>query len=274
MMTDGCGFMNLSALTQIAKVLKVPCPSGVQGRIAGGKGLWILHPDARHHNCDDPPAIWIRDSQNKIKLPPRETWDRFHLIFDLVRVQRLTVPSSLYMQTIQNMAENGVPHEFFVKLLEDGLLNEISPLAAWEGSNARTTLAKAIEKAGGISGSRLGRLAGHQARLYGYIRDEAAVEDVSPTPNVMDDDDDGMDCGLIERDSASGLPVTLYESTRELLQAGFSPLDSPLLREKLRSIVKIVTDSYMEQYHIPVASSAEAFIVPGNDLSSYFALES
>ena len=201
--------------------------------------------------------IWIRDSQYKIKLGPPVGWDRSHRIFDLVRLQRLTVPSSLYMQTIMNMSYNGVEDKVFSKLLEDGLRREIDPLITWTGQHASARLAKAVENAGGLMGTRLGRLVGSEARVYNYIRDEDKQDD----PDLSDDE--GENKKLIERHVLSGFPISLHESTRELLQAGFHPLTSSIVREKMKNIVKVVMDQYMEQYHITVPQSVEAFIVPG-----------
>ncbi|KAA1474045.1 hypothetical protein DENSPDRAFT_882495 [Dentipellis sp. KUC8613] len=88
-MTDGCGFMNGAALIHIAQHLQLPTwPTTVQGRIAGAKGVWLLHPTDRLSTA--PPRIWIRDSQNKIKLPAPAALDRAHLIFDLVGPARLS----------------------------------------------------------------------------------------------------------------------------------------------------------------------------------------
>ncbi|KAH8119803.1 RNA dependent RNA polymerase-domain-containing protein [Phellopilus nigrolimitatus] len=253
MMTDGCGFINQSALAEMARLMNTYCSTAVQGRIAGAKGLWLLHPDLQHRSLDEPPKIWVRDSQLKVKHVPTAQWERSHRIFDLVRIQRLTVPSSLYMQTIQNMSYNGVKDEVFVDLLEVGLKKEIDALTSWDGPNARTRLAKAVEDAGGVTGSRLSRLSGHDARMFGFIRDEKFGA-------IVDDDEEEK--GLIERDFNSGQPISLYELVREMLQAGFTPLRNHFLREELKQIVKNVTNAYLEQYHIPIERSAEAFIVP------------
>lgn len=256
MMTDGCGFINLAALVRIARIMESTCPVVVQGRLAGSKGIWLLHPDHSHSDQDEPPMIWIRDSQYKVKLDDPRKWDRSHLIFDLVRLPRLTIPSSLYMQTIVNMSHNGVKDAIFGDLLEAGLSAEIDPLTDWKSPHTGARLAKAIENAGGLMGARLARLAGAEARVYNYIRDEDKYND-------LDENDGDGDKALIERQGAGGLPASLYESTRELLQAGFLPISTPIVREKIKHIVKLVIDQYMEQYHITVQRSAEAFIVPG-----------
>lgn len=255
-MTDGCGFINNAALVLIAVILNSSFPPAVQGRLAGCKGIWLLHPDPSHRVPDEPPMIWIRDSQYKVQLGDPREWDRSHLIFDLVRLRRVTIPSSLYMQTIVNMSYNGVEDAVFDELLEDGLRREIDPLISWSGPHSQAHLAKAVENAGGLMGSRLSRLAGTEARVYNYIRDEDKEVD-------FDENDDDEERSLIERQGGGSFPVSLYESTRELLQAGFHPVTSSIVREKMKHIVKLVMEQYMDQYHISVPQSAEAFIVPG-----------
>ncbi|KAL5519334.1 hypothetical protein ACEPAH_1017 [Sanghuangporus vaninii] len=250
-MTDGCGWINLSALKQIAAVTNSTVPVVVQGRIAGAKGLWVLHPSPKHRSDTEPPKIWIRRSQLKIKLPRKEDWERALRIFDLVRLPRLTVPSGLNMQTIMNMSHNGVQDKVFVNLMDEGLKKEIEPLTKWDGDNACLLLARAVEEAGGVMSSRRSRAAGGEARLYNFVRDEAD-----------DDDDPGTNVGLVERDPISGCPATLYESAYDMLIAGFNPLQNLVLREKLKYILKEAIKSYMEKFHIPVISSAEAFIAP------------
>lgn len=195
--------------------------------------------------------IWIRKSQLKVKHGDKTRWDRSLLIFDIVRLTRLTVPSSLYMQTILNMSYNGVKTEVFETVLEKGLTEEIGTLMEWKGSNAQAKLIEAVERIGGLRGARLSRSAGADARLYGYIFDE--VE--------RDEEDDGN--SLVDRDPNSGRPITQYESTREMLLAGFSPFESPVLRDKLRHILSDVVNNFLEMFRLPVALSVEAFIIPG-----------
>jgi RNA-dependent RNA polymerase len=67
--TDGCGFISGAGLTSIMRVMRYPArPTAVQGRIAGAKGMWVLHPDPGHQVADGQPRIWICDSQNKNKI--------------------------------------------------------------------------------------------------------------------------------------------------------------------------------------------------------------
>ncbi|EJD03544.1 uncharacterized protein FOMMEDRAFT_154620 [Fomitiporia mediterranea MF3/22] len=254
-MTDGCGLINLSALKLIAEITGQACPVVVQGRIAGAKGLWILHPDPEHRKDDEPPKIWIRASQLKIKLGSKETWDRSLRIFDLVRLPRLTVPSSLNFQTIINMSYNGVKDKVFENLMETGLKKEIEALTKWDADNACLLLAKAVQEAGGIMGSRRSRGAGADARLHNYVPDE----DEDAEENKI------TSGGLVERDPISGCPLSLYESTYEMLRAGFTPLKCPVLREKLKNVLTQTVKAYQDNYHVPVPRSAEAFIAPDPD---------
>ena len=104
--------------------------------------------------------------------------------------------------------------------------------------------------------------------LYGHLKDEREEADT--------DEDNTESNTLITRDPHSGYPSSLYEQTRELLQAGFSPLELPLLREKLYYILVSVYRAYfpigpptqlsLERFHIPIEMSAGAFIAPGRDV--------
>jgi RNA-dependent RNA polymerase len=58
-MTDGCGFLNCAALKAIQQEMGWETfPVHVQARIAGAKGLFLLHPE--HLNSNEQPQIWMR----------------------------------------------------------------------------------------------------------------------------------------------------------------------------------------------------------------------
>ena len=156
------------------------------------------------------------------------------------------------MQTVMCMSYNGVKDKVFVNLMDKGLKKEIDPSTKWEGDNACVLLAKAVEEAGGLMASRRTRGAGGEARLFSFVRDEAD-----------DDDDSGTSGGLVERDPISGCPASLFESTHDMLVAGFNPSHNVIPRNKLKYILKEGKKSCTEKFH----SSEEAFIVPGIDLA-------
>ena len=249
-LTDGCGFMNGAALTLIARHLGLASrPTAVQGRVAGSKGLWILHPE--HRSATDLPRIWIRASQRKVQLPPMGK-DSAHVIFDLVaQSNSITFPSRLNKQLLINLSENGVGAQVFEELLREGLTKIFTSLTQWDDIGAMPLLWSNVNNLGGVTRSRLQKVARGLARAIGLAKrfdmDREDAEDDD------DDDDSEMDPGS----------KSLHQTVLDLIQAGFSPKSSPLLYEKMRWVLKQAMEHFLEKYHIEVPQSAEGFIVPG-----------
>ena len=246
-LTDGCGFMNGAALTLIARHLGLASrPTAVQGRVAGSKGLWILHPE--HRSATDSPRIWIRDSQRKVRLPSLGK-DSAHVIFDLVaQSNNITFPSRLNRQLTVNLAENGVNAQVFEDLLRDGLTEIFATLTQWDGAGAMPLLWSNVNNFGGVSRTRLQKVARGLARAIGLAK------------RFDMDREDAEDEEESEMDVES---MSLHQKVLELIQAGFNPQSSQLLYENMRHVLKSAMDQYIEKYHIEVPQSAEAFIVPG-----------
>ncbi|KAF7790007.1 hypothetical protein EIP86_000955 [Pleurotus ostreatoroseus] len=262
--TDGCGYMNGAALMAIGKHMSYTSrPTVVQGRFLGSKGVWMLHPEDRDPAA--PPRVWVRDSQLKIHHITGDNWTpdnlrtlhRAHLIFDLLASPRMTLPARLNRLSILNLAHNGVPNEIFVRLMDEGLRDEVNALRRWEGERAMESLWTAVDIACGVTSSRLQRLAAGLQRALGLAGretdDRASESELSDHSSVATED---LSAGL---DLA---PVTLGETVVEKLQAGFSPLRDLQLCEDLRQVIKNTLESYIKEYHIGVPQSAEAFIVP------------
>lgn len=162
LMTDGCGFLNHTALHIIVKYLGYEnLPAGVQGRLDGSKGFWILHPTDQSAQ----PRIWIRESQNKIK---NSTFDRAHRIFDLLAPSRPSASIVLTAQSIMNVFANGIRATTLIRMMEDGLENEIGPLLEWNKPHAMVFLWDAINKLGNVSGSRTQRVSVAVNRAMGF----------------------------------------------------------------------------------------------------------
>ncbi|EGO19098.1 hypothetical protein SERLADRAFT_352904 [Serpula lacrymans var. lacrymans S7.9] len=258
-MTDGCGFINGAGLTQIMRIMEYPNrPTAVQGRIAGSKGMWVLHPDPSEQFADGPPKIWIRPSQDKIKLPPLALVDRAHLIFDLLAPSRTTIPSRISAQTIVNLSFNGVPNEVITSLMKEGLGEEVKSLTEWNGPDAMVSVWRAVERAGHVVHSRLRKRAAGQARALGLGRDRSEKD-------AEQDSDD--DFGKEEASSPlspgyDGQPSSVYESAMTLIQAGFHPINLQPLFDKLKIILTMVINQYVSSFHMPVQESADAYIIP------------
>lgn len=263
-LTDGCGFINGAALTQIMRLMKYDSrPTAVQGRIGGSKGMWVLHPDPLEQAADGPAKIWIRPSQTKIKLGKASELGRAQRIFDLLAPSKVTGPSRLSSQTLINLSHNGIDHQVLKDLMALGLREEIQPFIDWTQPHSMILVWKAVERAGSVVVSRLRRLLKGQARALG-LGQLHPLDDQGQEDEEGDGDSDHLQpLTDIGHKKFSGQPVTLHETVLELLQSGFHPLKLDLLFQKLESIITLVLDDYVEKFHIPVQESCEAYIIPG-----------
>ncbi|KAG9313859.1 RNA dependent RNA polymerase-domain-containing protein [Chiua virens] len=260
-LTDGCGFINGAALTQIMRVMKYGSrPTAVQGRIGGSKGMWVLHPDPLEQVSDGPAKIWTRPSQTKIKLGSSFHLGHSQRIFDLLAPSRVTGPSRLSSQTLINLSYNGIEHGMLKELMAMGLKEEIQSFIDWTQPQSMVMVWNAVEKAGHITVTRLRRMLGGQARALGL--GQLRPSDDQGQEEEEDDTDHVQLLADIGHRKFSGQPVTLHETVLELLQAGFHPLRLDYLFQKLESIIGLVLDDYVEKFHIPVKESCEAYIIP------------
>lgn len=197
--TDGCGFINRAALMEITKRFTYQSmPTAIQGRVMNAKGLWVLHP----YDDYDEPRIWVRDSQNKIKL---SYLDRTHRILDLLAPSLYSSSAPLTEQSILNLDFNGIPHTLLTNLLERGLRSEVEPLMEWDQPNAMIHLWNAINQLGRVTSARgqrlaasLGRALGLAARDWGReavelvnANNPGAIEDVWSTSAPTRDEHSG-----------------------------------------------------------------------------------
>ncbi|KII94231.1 hypothetical protein PLICRDRAFT_675257 [Plicaturopsis crispa FD-325 SS-3] len=259
-MTDGCGFINLSGLEAIKQFFRYNLrPTAVQGRIAGSKGLWTLHPDDR--DTKNPPRIWIRSSQRKIQFSPAVKNYRSHKIFNFLAPDRVTEPARSSRQSIINMAHNCVPHGAFIDLMRLTMAEEAKKFMEMRPSvAAQTVLLDAVDKAGHVVGARLQRQSKGLARAYGLAGRDFGNDDLGP-----DDEEDSAEDGVTDipgRSDYNKAPRSIYEAAYEMLQSGFNHQYSPLLYTKLQLILKYILDSYVNEYHITLPESAEAFCIP------------
>ncbi|KAI0033844.1 RNA dependent RNA polymerase-domain-containing protein [Vararia minispora EC-137] len=257
-MTDGGGFLNGAAATLIAERMHLASrPTAIQGRIAGSKGVWVLHPEDKL--ITEPPRIWIRASQQKIALSDLAAPDaRCHRIFDLVQPSRVTTPARLSMQLILNMSHNGVPDDVFIKLLDASLREETTVFTDWSGPYAMPLLWAAVGRAGNIPAVRLQRLLPTGAARAMGIASRFDMERTADGAAA-----DVFDQSESQTDAPSGRsgPDTLHETVMELIQAGFRPDESSYLHQKLRYVLDLVIQGVVGKYRIPVARSAEAYVI-------------
>jgi len=189
-MTDGCGFINRAAAINIRRKLNLAYrPTAVQARIKGAKGLFIIHPT----DTDPEPKIWIRKSQDKMMyLYPL---DRGHRILDLLTISRYSPPITLSRQSILNLSHNGIPDETLIELLTKGLMDEVKPLMDWSSPQAMISLWYAINRIGGVTGSRTQRQVAGKSRAIGLQGREWGHADVG----MGDDNADTQDLEVATR---------------------------------------------------------------------------
>ncbi|KAJ7696807.1 RNA dependent RNA polymerase-domain-containing protein [Mycena rosella] len=255
-MTDGCGFINRAAALKISARLKYERPPvAYQGRIAGSKGMWIIHPSDESPE----PRIWIRSSQRKIVLGRLL---RAHRIFDLLAVSRPSPSLHLSAQAIVILANNGVPAQVFCALQEQGLKDLIAPLLDWHRPHATAYLWDAINVTGNVKRSRLQRLAAGASRALGFEKRAKFGDDDKMEESNGDLDSDLRDLPHTGRCAFSGVPLSVAELAMDLLQAGFDPRELPLLGTKIGYFVKATMEAFLAKYRIPLATSLEAYIIP------------
>lgn len=225
----------------------------------------VLHPDA--NNPQDPPTVWIRDSQSKIQYTS-SLEDPAWYTLDVLRSSRLTTPANLSGETIINMAENGVDSQVFTSLMKLSIQARVLELLNWEGPNGNLKLWDRVACEGSVFSARFSRLLPGIARVLGQIRDDRQEE-------WRDEDGlDQLDAAEQEHsvawwaDPISGSPSSLEETVMRLLDAGFSPDKLQVLREKLKKVIKSVIDTYRTKFHIQVAESCCAFVIPGEWFTS------
>ncbi|KAJ6598976.1 RNA dependent RNA polymerase-domain-containing protein [Mycena vulgaris] len=256
-MTDGAGLINKAGLRLIYNRVEMDTwPTAIQCRVVGAKGLLVMHPT----DVDETPRIWLRPSQIKVK---HRSWEDPTLrTIDLLRSSSVKTQCRLSVEMIINLAENGVPSKAFTKLVEDAMVNLVTPLITWEGQDAMEMLWCAVARTGGVMSSRLARKELVLARVKGY-------SDRDTTGDLEHDGEEEETNGQATStawwvDEVSGCPSSLEETAMYLLDAGFTPENCSVLRSKLAIIVKGCVDRYIESYRIdlPVGMSAMAFLIP------------
>ncbi|KAK0187044.1 hypothetical protein F5146DRAFT_1141906 [Armillaria mellea] len=112
-----------------------------EGRIAGRKGLWIIHPS----DFDDEHKIWTQPSQRKINY---EQLDYSHCILDIISFGYPSSSSTLSAQSNLNLSFNGAPNAILVELLKEGLAKTVDPPIEKKGRFSDVSLWTAVNQAG------------------------------------------------------------------------------------------------------------------------------
>ncbi|KAJ7693978.1 RNA dependent RNA polymerase-domain-containing protein [Mycena rosella] len=240
-MTDGCGISNLAFNLKLHKDFNLDStPCAVQIRHGGRKGMLLVSPDS---SGDKPKVAFRKPSQVKIEYSEEAQAHPANATVDILRFSRTKTPARIS------------PEDAYIAQGVDELLSW-----AKEGGKDKpedmVLLWSAVEKSEGVYFARRVREAEGEARFRGL------GERFADTQEEDDDEEpDSFDKVIHERSSAwwpdyiSGCPSSLAETVMALLDAGFTPQSLPVLRDKLKQIVRTKIKYRSEQ-------SASAFVVP------------
>lgn len=257
-MTDGAGSINRYCLRELRHRYDwEEKPTAIQVRLFGAKGLLVENTDTT-----ESPSVILTPSQMKIQYPTHLDPDPAHLIIDLLRSSHSKAPCRLSVETIINLAENGVPKSAFLELLRQGLIELVEPLLDWESPMAMRKLWCNVRKLGGIMAARRAREDAGLARVKGYSEWEAEEVEADDEDGFKQLDSVKQGSSAWWNDEISGCPSSLEETVMYLIDAGFTPQTCPVLRSKLEKIVKSSVKNYIKAYRIDVPMSASAFLVP------------
>lgn len=215
---------------------------------------------------------WVRSSQTKIQYPEGLALDPAMLTFDILRTSHMPSPSRISSEVIINLAENGVPHNVFVELLQTTIREMVKGLTTWDGPDAMFSLWMNVERAGGVLMARRAREAVGEARVRGF-------SNRSPEEADLEEDDaeeEGFEPGAVPRsvpwwpDQLSGCPSALEETVMMLLDSGFHVNSCPILREKLKHVVTKKIENRTGNIRLELEQSCIAFAVPGMASWLYF----
>ncbi|KAJ7275086.1 RNA dependent RNA polymerase-domain-containing protein [Mycena rebaudengoi] len=267
-MTDGCGVSNLAFNLKLRRDLKLEStPCAVQIRHGGKKGMLTMWP--QYGTNDEHPKIAVRPSQIKIQYSPEAKAHPANATIDILRVSRTKTPARISPEVIVNLEDNGVPAKVFVAMQNAYIEQGIEGMIAWakeedgDKPEAMFRLWSAVEKSEGVYMARRVREVAGEARFRGYGERYGEVEEED------DDDEPGVfDKAVQARSTAwwpdyiSGCPSTLAETVMALLDAGFTPQALPVLRDKLKQIVRYKIKYRSQHFKYEVAHSGSAFVVP------------
>ncbi|KAJ3843405.1 RNA dependent RNA polymerase-domain-containing protein [Lentinula raphanica] len=255
-MTDGAGLINQAALQKLNHRFQWDIwPTAIQCRIAGAKGMLLLHPS---DNSPDP-RVFIRPSMNKIKYHPDQDLDHAQRVLDILRSCHPRFRCKLSSETIINLEENGVPKQVFAKLLDQTLDTLIASLTTWTTDEDMAELWSTLSHLGGVSAARSARKRTGLARVHGYSERDAQEND---DEDGLDEADDEPGSTAWWNDEVSGQPSSLEETVMRFIDGGFKPESCPVMRDKLKRILIVQIGNHVDKFRIEVPLSFTAFILP------------
>lgn len=182
----------------------------------------------------------------------------------------MAAPAHLSVETIINLAENGVDASVLEDMLTTAFQDKVDKLTLWDGPDGHYKLWRNILKEGHVIPARLARQETGSARAKGYIYEDATDDWEEDDLEAVDQDSQQTGLTITREksiawwgDPISGQPSSLEETCLVLLDSGFCPGSSPLLRSKLLHVAEKSIKSLSTRYRLSVPMSCSAFVIPG-----------
>ncbi|KAI6119808.1 RNA-dependent RNA polymerase, partial [Pisolithus croceorrhizus] len=256
-MMDGCGFINLAAMKKMCAIFHWDTyPTAIQCRLAGAKGLLIIHPDSFTNNFDAP-RVWLWPSQIKITYLNSSPMPKAWVTIDVLRSSHLCCPSCLSAEIIVNLADNGVPYEVFLGLIRENLDDIVDKLLAWDGPAAMLELWYHVAKAGGVVAARKAWEAAGEARMRGLSEKDEEDED----EDDLESFGDSPQSTAWWADELSGCPSSICETILVMLDAGFTPQDCPFLADKMKNFARSSVKAYLKHPRLCYAAGSSKYLI-------------
>ncbi|KAJ7136071.1 RNA dependent RNA polymerase-domain-containing protein [Mycena epipterygia] len=267
-MTDGCGLSNVAFNLKLRRDFNLDStPCAVQIRYGGRKGMLLMEPDSFRE--DTPKLAFNKPSQIKINYDEEAKAHPANTTIDLLRLSRTKSPARISPEVIINLEHNGVPSSVFINMQNAYIAQGVDDMLFWAKDTGRDTpefmfqLFSAVEKSESVYFARQLRQVGGEARFRGFGEryGDAQQEDDEEEPDVFDK-------AVHERSTAwwpdyiSGCPSSLAETVMTLIDSGFTPQSLPLLRDKLKQLVRSKIKHRCTHFKYEIAQSASAFVVP------------
>lgn len=219
---------------------------------------------------DTPKVAFSKPSQIKINYDEEAKARPANATVDILRLSRTKSPARISPEVIINLEHNGVPSSVFINMQNAYIAQGVDGMLLWAKGPGRDTADdmfqtwSAVEKSEGVYFARQLRQVGGEARFRGFGEryNDAQQEDDEEEPDVFDK-------AVHERSTAwwpdyiSGCPSSLAETVMTLIDSGFTPQALPLLRDKLKQLVRTKIKHRCTHFKYDIAQSASAFVVPG-----------
>ncbi|KAI9788594.1 MAG: hypothetical protein M1835_002180 [Candelina submexicana] len=228
-MNDGCSRMSYAAACDIAETLHLDYkPCAYQGRIAGGKGVWVVdYTDEKLTTSERNRWIEITDSQWKYEGHPMDDAlypDEDRLTFEVCNWSRPLSSATLNEQLIPILVDRQRPKSSIENALKDLLEEDLSLRVS---------------------------------RLRAAMEDPLALRKWNQENNSVSDER----AKLEDVRSLGALPAELGEQINWFLESGFTPRNCSFFLDRMKKAITVYRERLVNRMHMGVAKSTTCLMI-------------